>query len=98
MLFGVVFIMAYLLKALMDDLILLSGMGCIKMYNSFIFVTDEFRGRVVKKTNNLEMFYNYIQSLPPQEEAKENTKKGDEGNGSQELFANEQSAGGNDKQ
>ena len=73
-------------------------MGCIKMYNSFIFVTDEFRGRVVKKTNNLEMFYNYIQSLPPQEEAKENTKKGDEGNGSQELFANEQSAGGNDKQ
>lgn len=38
-------------------------MGCIKMYNSFIFVTDEFRGRVVKKTNNLEMFYNYIQSL-----------------------------------
>lgn len=73
-------------------------MGCIKMYNSFMFVTGEYRTRIVNKTNNLEMFYNYIQSLPPQEEAKENTKKGDEGNGSQELFANEQSAGGNDKQ
>ena len=73
-------------------------MGCIKMYNSFMFVTGEYRTRIVNKTNNLEMFHNYIQSLPPQEEAKENTKKGDEGNGSQELFANEQSAGGNDKQ
>lgn len=56
-------------------------MGCIKMYNSFIFVTDEFRGRVVKKTNNLEMFYNYIQSLP-KEEVKE-IIEGDNDNGNQ---------------
>lgn len=54
--------------------------GCISMYNSFIFVTDEFRGRVVKKTNNLEMFYNYIQSLP-KEEAKENIQGGEKDNG-----------------
>lgn len=39
-------------------------MGCIKMYSSYMFVTDEYRGRVVKKTNNLEMFYNYIQQNP----------------------------------
>jgi hypothetical protein len=37
-------------------------MGAIKMYNSYLFVVDEYRGRVVKKTNSLEMFYNYINS------------------------------------
>lgn len=58
-------------------------MGCIKMYNSFIFVTDEFRGRVVKKTNNLEMFYNYIQTLP-KEEAKETIIEGEKDNGDKE--------------
>jgi hypothetical protein len=42
-------------------------MGSIKMYNSYMFVTDEYRGRVVKKTNSLEMFYNYINSLPNNE-------------------------------
>lgn len=57
--------------------------GCIKMYNSFIFVTDEFRGRVVKKTNNLEMFYNYIQSLP-KGEVKENIQGGEKDNGNKE--------------
>jgi hypothetical protein len=41
--------------------------GAIKMYNSYIFITDEYRGRVVKKTNSLEMFYNYINSLPNNE-------------------------------
>lgn len=63
-------------------------MGCIKMYNSYIFVTDEFRGRAVKKTNNLEMFYNYIQSLPkeevkPVEVPVENINEGGNDNGSQ---------------
>ncbi len=42
--------------------------GSIKMYNSFIFITDEYRGRIVKKINNLEMFDNYIKALPPQAE------------------------------
>lgn len=42
-------------------------MGCIKMYNSFMFVTGEYRTRIVNKTNNLEMFHNYIQSLPKEE-------------------------------
>lgn len=41
--------------------------GVIKMYNSYIFITDEYRGRIVKKVNNLEMFYNYIESLPKEE-------------------------------
>lgn len=42
-------------------------MGCTKMYNSFMFVTGEYRTRIVNKTNNLEMFHNYIQSLPKEE-------------------------------
>ena len=42
-------------------------MGYIKMYNSFMFVTGEYRTRIVNKTNNLEMFHNYIQSLPKEE-------------------------------
>lgn len=42
-------------------------MGCIKMYNSFMFVTGEYRTRIVNKTNNLEMFHNYIQSFPKEE-------------------------------
>ncbi len=42
-------------------------MGCIKMYNSFMFVTGEYRTRIVNKTNNLEMFHNYIQSLLKEE-------------------------------
>lgn len=42
-------------------------MGCIKMYNSFMFVTGEYRTRIVNKTNSLEMFHNYIQSLPKEE-------------------------------
>ena len=42
-------------------------MGCIKMYNSFMFVTGEYRTMIVNKTNNLEMFHNYIQSLPKEE-------------------------------
>lgn len=36
------------------------GMGAITMYKSFTFITDEYRGRIIKKINNLEMFYNYI--------------------------------------
>lgn len=31
-------------------------MGIVKMFNSYIFITGEFRGRMVKKVNVLEMF------------------------------------------
>ncbi|MBO5981360.1 MAG: hypothetical protein J6Q24_02820 [Clostridia bacterium] len=34
--------------------------GTVKMYNSFLFITGEYRGRIVKKVNALEMFYNDI--------------------------------------
>ena len=34
--------------------------GTIKMYNSYLFMTGEYRGRVVKKINSLEMFYNDV--------------------------------------
>ena len=34
--------------------------GAIKMRQSYSFITGEYRGRIIKKINNLEMFYNYI--------------------------------------
>jgi hypothetical protein len=40
-------------------------MGVIKMYQAYNFVVDEFRGRIVKKIDNLQKFDNYIKSLPP---------------------------------
>ncbi len=39
-------------------------MGVIKMYQAYNFVVDEFRGRIVKKIDNLQKFDNYIKSLP----------------------------------
>ena len=39
-------------------------MGVIKMYQSYMFVIDEYRGRIVKKIDNLQKFENYIKSLP----------------------------------
>lgn len=35
-------------------------MGVIKMYASYMFVVDEYRGRIIKKIDNLQMFENYI--------------------------------------
>jgi hypothetical protein len=40
------------------------AMGVITMYKAYIFVVDEFRGRVVKKIDNLQKFENYILTLP----------------------------------
>lgn len=34
--------------------------GVIKMYQSYMFVVDEYRGRIVKKIDNLQKFENYI--------------------------------------
>ncbi len=34
--------------------------GSIKMRQSYSFITGEYRGRIIKKINNLEMFYNYV--------------------------------------
>lgn len=36
--------------------------GVIKMYQSYMFVVDEYRGRIVKKIDNLQKFENYINS------------------------------------
>lgn len=51
-------------------------MGVIKMYQSYVFVTDEFRGRIIKKIDNLQKFENYINALPKGEleKPKEETK------------------------
>lgn len=38
-------------------------MGIIKMYQSNMFVTGEFRGRIVKKIDNLQKFDNYIKGV-----------------------------------
>lgn len=37
-------------------------MGVIRMYQAYNFVTDEFRGRVIKKIDNLQKFENYIKA------------------------------------
>lgn len=39
-------------------------MGVIKMYQAYAFITDEFRGRIIKKIDNLQKFDNFINSLP----------------------------------
>jgi hypothetical protein len=36
--------------------------GVIKMYQSYMFVVDEYRGRIIKKIDNLQKFENYIHS------------------------------------
>ena len=33
-------------------------MGVVKMMNSYFFVVDEFRSKLIKKIDNLQMFYN----------------------------------------
>ena len=42
-------------------------MGLIRLYSSRMFMTDEFKGRMIKKTNHLKMFRNEYK----QKEAKE---------------------------
>lgn len=37
------------------------AMGVIKMFKAYIFVVDEFRGRIVKKIDNLQKFSNYVE-------------------------------------
>lgn len=49
------------------QVVMFIAMGCIKMYNSYIFVTGDFRSKIVKKTNTLEMFYNYTKELKADE-------------------------------
>lgn len=43
-------------------------MGVIKMYQAYNFITDEFRGRIVKKIDNLQKFENYVGAIVPKEE------------------------------
>lgn len=42
-------------------------MGVISMYKSYIFIVDEFRGRIIKKIDNLQKFDNYINTLPKED-------------------------------
>ena len=71
-------------------------MGVVKLYQSFMFVKDEFKGRIQKKTNILQEFLNYIKQnptptileekvsnkTPEQIPEQENLNKGDLENGS----------------
>ena len=43
------------------------AMGVITMFKAYNFVVDEFRGRIVKKIDNLQKFDNYISALPVEE-------------------------------
>lgn len=58
-------------------------MGCIKMYNSFMFITGEYRTRIVRKINNLEMFYYYITNQNTEAKSVKTNTGGDE-NGNKE--------------
>ena len=55
-------------------------MGVIKMYQAYNFITDEFRGRVIKKIDSLQKFENYVIATIPKAEtvvtakAKKDTK------------------------
>lgn len=53
------------------------AMGVIKMYLSYMFVIDEWRGRVIKKIDNLQAFENYIKASgnKPQETNTESEQK-----------------------
>lgn len=59
-------------------------MGTIKLYRSYRFVVDDYRNRIIKKTDHLQKFDNYIQN----EEKKKDTQKDAE---SEENKENEQS-------
>lgn len=48
--------------------------GSISMYNSYMFITGEYRGGIVKKIHSLEMFDNYTKTHP-QENVKESEGK-----------------------
>lgn len=50
-------------------------MGVIKMYQAYAFITDEFRGRIIKKIDNLQKFENYINSLPKEELQEKKTQE-----------------------
>lgn len=41
--------------------------GSINMLNSYLFITGEYRGRIVKKISQLEMFDNYVKNTPLEE-------------------------------
>lgn len=41
--------------------------GAVAMYNSYLFITNEHRGRIVKKVNCLEMFESYRKKKYPNE-------------------------------
>ena len=44
-------------------------MGIVKLYQSFIFIKDEFRARIQKKTNILREFSNFVTANPSPTEA-----------------------------
>ena len=52
--------------------------GTIKMYNSYLFITGEYRGRIVKKVNTLEMFYNDIKKKEQTENVNNEYRNGQE--------------------
>ena len=55
-------------------------MGVISMYRAHNFITDEFRGRIVKKIDNLQKFENYVSALTVAAQRKEETEDKNDGN------------------
>ncbi len=50
-------------------------MGVIKMYQAYAFITDEFRGRIIKKIDNLQKFDNYISTQQNIKEMKDDKEQ-----------------------
>ena len=50
------------------QVVIFIAMGVIKMQQSFIYVTDEYRGRIIKKIDILQLFEIEIKNEPKQEE------------------------------
>ena len=71
--FGTAFIIGYYGVTLIQDfsyarliwttlqVALFIAMGTVSMFNAYNYVVDEFRGRIIKKIDNLQKFDNYIE-------------------------------------
>lgn len=46
------------------QVLLFVSLGAIKMYKAYLYITDEYRARVIKKIDNLQKFENFIKNQP----------------------------------
>lgn len=71
------------------------AMGLVQMYQSHIYVTEEYRGAVIQKIDHLQMFTNYIKSLGEGEEslAQDTTQQKEDDQGGNDTDGNPEEDG-----